>query len=139
MAEVYANGEIRDLKPSKQRRRGHDITEEVRYVMWDITFAPEVIPLLNPTQHRIILLILSDYRENEPWARMTASEMGERLGIASPNLYRALKPLRASGLVIRKSSTVWQVSPHYGWRGSRQQWEKARKTAAAIDLEKLKG
>lgn len=107
--------------------------------MLEINLALEVNPLLNPTQHRIVALILSDYRDGEPWARYTAAEICRELDLAPPNFYRALKPLRESGLVIKRSSTMWQVSPHYGWRGSRKSWEAAVRETEAPDLSVLRG
>lgn len=107
--------------------------------MTDTTLAFEVNPLLNPTQHRIVALILGDYRDGEPWARFTAAELCRELDVAPPNFYRALKPLRESGMVIKVSSTLWQVNPHYGWRGSRKGWEAAIRKTSAPNLEILRG
>lgn len=124
--------------PAKGRRR-HYTGEGLLYIMFEISLALEVAPLLTPTQHKIVALILSDYREDAPWARLTAAEMCTELDLASPNFYRALKPLRESGLVIKRSSTMWQVNPHYGWRGSKKAWESARKKIDPPDLAILGG
>lgn len=107
--------------------------------MIEVNLALEVNPLLNPTQHRIIALILGDYREDAPWARYTAADICRELGLAAPNFYRALKPLRDSGLVIKRSSTTWQVNPHYGWRGARKSWEAARREIDPPDLGIFRG
>lgn len=98
-----------------------------------------VDPLLSPTQHRILGIILADYRDGQPWARYTAAEMCRELELAPPNFYRALKPLREAGLVIKQSTTMWQVNPHYGWHGSRAAWEKARRETPIYDISKLNG
>ena len=129
--------EIADLElQDKRHRRG---TEGLRFLMIDDVAAGEVNPLLSPNQHRIIAHILSDYRVGEPWARKTVADMCREMEMASPNFYRAVKPLRDAGLVIKVSSTVWQINPHYGWRGSKKDWELARKETKKYDLSKFGG
>lgn len=105
----------------------------------ELTASVEIMPLLTPLQTKIVGVILSDYREGEPWARMTAAELASEVGVASPNLYRAIKPLRAARLLNRPSSTVWQISPHLGWRGTRKQWTTALASAPRPNLEALHG
>lgn len=139
VAGVYFESGETEALDQKKRRRVQTNAGGVRYIMLEMNLALEINPLLTPTQHRIVALILGDYREDAPWARFTATEICELLDIAQPNFYRAVKPLRDAGLVIKQSTTMWQVNPHYGWRGSRKSWEAAMKAVKPPNLEVLGG
>lgn len=136
VASIMADGEV--IYHPEKKKRAHRGSEGMVYLVIELNAAADIMPLLTPTQHKIIALILSDYRDDAPWARMTAREIAQQIGVTEKYLYRALTPLRRANLVLKHSQTMWQVSPHYGWRGSRKNWKLAMAEAPAIDLEALR-
>lgn len=98
----------------------------------------EIIPHLTQRQRRILEAILSDYREGEPWARMTVAGLAESAKISTKQTYEIVKPLKEAGLILRASRDTWQVNPHYGWRGSKKSWMDALAIVDPPDMEKLK-
>lgn len=136
VGRVFANGEIVEDDDASPRRRAKREGGPM-YVMLELDAAERILPALSPTQIAILNAILADYREGEPWCRASAADLADRIGVKVPNLYRSLRGLQASGLVSRVDSTTWQVSPHYGWRGTRKSWAEALSAAEYPDLEAL--
>lgn len=139
VGKVYANGEIVQDDESDKKRRSPRRDGGPVYAMLELDALQNIQPLLKPAQANILGMILSDYREDEPWCRATATDLAGRLGVKVPNFYRSLRALQESGLVYRLDSTTWQVNPYYGWRGARKAWMEAIASADYPDLEKLRG
>lgn len=134
---MYANGEIEDLDEGPRRRlRIND--SGVIYVSIAINASIDILPMLSPLQTKIVMILLADYRDGEPWARMTAAEIGREAGVVSQALYRALTPLVDAQVIFKINRTTWRVNPRLGWRGSRKQWDVQYKQAPLIRPEKLK-
>lgn len=129
VAQIHDNGEVVEIAPPPHRR----IKSDLSYALVTQYGSMEVAPYLTQTQHKIISMLLFDYRQDAPWARFTSAELIRELGLTSPLFYRALKPLRESGLVKKISTTTWVVNPKYAWRGSRKEWEEQLKHAGPID------
>lgn len=139
ISRVHANGEIVDVVDDTPRRRLTTRAEGVRYVLIEIDAVSDILSRLSPLQTRIVGMILADYRDGEPWAKMTVSDLARELDVPLQNVYRALKPLIAANIVTRPTKTLWQVNPHLGWRGSRKMWESVLKNTPRPDLEALRG
>lgn len=138
VAVITEDGQINYLESTPPRRRVHR-EEELVYMQVPLGALGGTLAQLSPTQLRIIDTILSDYRDKQPWARMTATELAVETGISVKNLYKAIAPLRRTNVVLRPSSTMWQVNPHVGWRGSRKSWMQAMSITPEPDMGALRG
>jgi hypothetical protein len=134
---IHENGEITPAKVRTPQRRAY-ADEEVMYMQIPVHALAEYLSALSPTQMKIIDVVLADYREGQPWARMTATEIATEAGLTSKNFYRAIAPLRKAGILLRSSSTMWQINPHVGWRGSRKVWADARRITPKPNMEELR-
>lgn len=135
---IHENGVIEPVAPKLKRRRAPG-ADMLAYSLVPCGSIAGVLSRLSPMQLRIVDAILADYRQGQPWARMTAAELAVESNTTEKGFYRALAPLRRAGIVIRSSSTMWQVNPHVGWRGSRESWEAALKATSTPELEALRG
>lgn len=130
VAKVYENGDIVDNRPDPPKRKRRTGKGEVMYVMLEMEAAQKAPKSLNVTEQRVLALVLSDYNPPEqPWARMTVTEMAAALSVHPNNLYPVIRDLRRRRFLQRISSTAWYVNPHYGFRGSRQDWSEAMELA----------
>lgn len=127
IATVHENGEIID-SPKKSRRRPSR-KDGPLYVMLELEAATRAADSLTRTEEKVLNTVLSKYSATEPYARMTVSELAGYIGVARQNAHSTVKKLIARGFLYRISATAWAVNPHYGFRGSREEWQTAIDTA----------
>lgn len=135
VAEVHEDGEITYLEEDKPKKRRKP--SGLVYMQIPLGIVASVLGKISPTQARIVDVVLSDYRDGQPWARMTGTELATEVGVTVSNFYKAQAPLRKAGILLRPSSTMWQINPRVGWRGSRASWEQALKIAPELKTEAL--
>lgn len=125
---VHENGEIVDTPKPKARRRPSR-KDGPLYVMLELEAAKRAADSLTRTEEKVLNTILANYTATEPYARMTVSEIAGYIGVARQNAHATVKRLLERGFLYRISQTAWAVNPHYGFRGSREEWQTAIDTA----------
>lgn len=122
---TYEDGTTVEVKAPTRRKPSEQ--EGPVYVMVDTYVLTKGPRIFTQTEQIILGTILADYRVSAPYAMLTQSDIGRLTGISRQNVYRAMKVLEGDGWVRRISNRCWQVSPWYGWRGSRPEWAAMRR------------
>lgn len=128
VATVHENGEIVDT-PKPRTRRRPSRKDGPLYVMLELEAATRAADSLTRTEEKVLNTILANYTAVEPYARMTIADLAGHIGVARQNTYATVKKLIDRGFLYKISATAWAVNPHYGFRGSREEWQTAIDTA----------
>lgn len=102
-------------------------TEGAPYIMLDMIVATRAPMMLTRTEQVILNVMLAEYRLGEPYCLLTQAKIAERAGIKRQNISTAMKRLLDDRWVFKVSPTCWYVNPHYGYRGSRADWNALRR------------
>lgn len=117
----YSDGTEIAVKHGPRRRPAN--TGKPVYVMIHLDAAVLAPLALSTTQVAILNMILTDYRQDEPYAiGLRVTDIAERLTLTRQAAHRAVKDLMDRNFLYRPDSSTWVVNPHYGWRGSKVKW-----------------
>ena len=83
-----------------------------------------ILPELTKNQRKILAHVLINYSPTTGGHRATMDDLGKELGMPRTSVYRAVRPLIQSNILIKIGRT-WLVNPHVGWRGSRVAWKQS--------------
>jgi len=129
--KTYEDGTVVEVKQAKRRKPSEQ--EGPAYVMVDTYVLVKAPRIFTQTEQVILGTILAEYRVSAPYALLTQADIGRLTGISRQNVYRAMKKLVEDGWIHRISGRCWQVSPWYGWRGSRSEWTAMRRQTPQPD------